>query len=870
MKRSSLLKHSANPAGVLLLAAAALGLSAPQFAYAQGNSPTIQLGSGPAATVPAPPKLNPTNHPITLTIPAMDGTIYIGDIILTIEPNDRIEFSSQRTIELLSRLLTDAAQQNLRAKFSGKAVVTPADFEDTGIGASYNAQNLQLVFAIPPELKAAQALAVAPRGEIIGTFEKPASLSAYMNINSSLDYVEQGGKTGFQNPIFLFDGAAFSHGVELESQGIWQPGNSGTSYQRQGTRLIYDDIGNIVRWTAGDLQTVSQGFQASPDMAGLSVYRSYSILQPEVSVRPSGDQSFRLLRPSSVTISVNGAPVRTLRLDPGTYNLRSFPFSQGANDITVFIQDDTGAQQTLHFSVFFDQTQLAPGISEFGLWGGVNAPLEAGGPHYTNELQITGFYRRGITQELTLGVNFQANKDTKQYGAQALWGSPIGTFGLDVAGSHVHGFGDGYAATLTYQRLFEFVGGQGDSLNLAVTTRSKNFGQLTAFTPFTPISTNVPPTIPPVSTPPPTATSSAFFIGNPYKWELSGGYTHAFNEDLYGSLTAHYSKGRDANPNVHDYHAILGYRVTPEIGVTFDVGYQQGTGFESGWGGLISLTWSLTPTSSSTGSFNTRDNDARLSYQNVTGTGVGSYNVAINGERSDIGSGVDGTVNYIANRAQLGLSHFTSFTGALDHVTDQRTSAHVSTALAFADGAVSVGRPVSQAFAIVTKHRSLQNADVIVNPTPQSYTAETGSLGTALESDLTSYVPRTLTVDSPDAPPGYDLGTGSFRVFPPYRAGYRLQVGSDYSVTAIGSLLTAHGDPLTLIAGKAIEVANPTREPIAIFTNGQGRFGIAGLKPGRWRIEMPTEPMTTYYLDIPDNAVGVVRAGDLKPSETGN
>ena len=826
-------------------------------AYAQNG---MTVGSGPAsATVPAAQKLNPTGHAITLTIPAMVGTGYVGDVNLTIEANDNLQFASGRTLELLSQVLNDTTLQNLRSKFSGKAVLSPSDFEGTGISVSYDPQTLQLLFNIPPNMTAARNIAIAPRGEILGSFQRPANFSAFTNILGSLDYVEQGAKTGLQDPVFQIDSGIWMHGFEAENQGVWQPGVRGAEYQRQGSRIVYDDTADVIRFTAGDLLPVSQGFQGSPQMAGLSLYRSYGVLQPETSVRPSGDQSFVLSRPATVNVSVNGIQVRTMRLQPGTYNLRDFPFAQGANDITLSIVDDTGAERTLHFNVFFNQTQLAPGISEFGLWAGVEAPLVSYGPHYTGTMAITGYYRRGITQALTLGANFQGDKDTQLLGGQSLFSLPIGTFSLDVAGSHQKHVGDGYAATLTYQRLFEFVGGTGDSLNLAVSTRSRNFQELQS-------GVTVLPT-PIIPTPP-----TPLITNNPYSYELSGSYTHAFDENFYTSLSAHYSKGREGNVDVQDYHAIMGYRISSTFGVTLDTSYQTGTGFQKGFGALLSLTWSMSPSDSIRNDFNTRENDDRLSYQSIHGNGVGAYNIQGTLERADNGSGFQGTANYVGNRGLIGLTHSTSFAGGdLGHVSDQRTSLNVATSVGFADGAASVGQPVSQAFAILKPNSNLGGADVIANPVPNAdyYTAETGWLGTALEGDLAAYVPRTITVEAPNAPPGYDMGAGAYRVLPPYRAGYRLDVGSEYSVTAMGTLLDAHGNPVSLVAGKAIEVDNPSRPPVELFTNSKGRFGISGLKPGKWRVEMLTEPVTVYELDVPENAVGVVRAGDLQPVTMG-
>jgi outer membrane usher protein len=284
---------------------------------------------------------------------------------------------------------------------------------------------------------------------------------------------------------------------------------------------------------------------------------------------------------------------------------------------------------------------------------------------------------------------------------------------------------------------------------------------------------------------------------------------------------------------------------------------------------LVSMTTRLTPFSSLRADYDSRDDRARVSYQALHGQGVGAYNISADLERNSSTSGLNASASYIANRAELGASHFETFDGDFGASLDARTNFRVATSLAVADGAFSIGRPIYDSFAIVKPYASLKGTNVVVNPTPFGYTSETGKLGTALETGLTAYTERTITVDAPNAPAGYDLGSGAFRVFPPYRGGYRLEVGSAYSVTAIGRLLAADGAPIPLLAGKAYEVSEPGREPVLIFTNRDGRFGAQGLRPGKWRIVMPTEPETVYVLEIPERTIGVARVGDLMPSEAG-
>src|SRR3546814_6297032 len=77
---------------------------------------------------------------------------------------------------------------------------------------------------------------------------------------------------------------------------------------------------------------------------------------------------------------------------------------------------------------------------------------------------------------------------------------------------------------------------------------------------------------------------------------------------------------------------------------------------------------------------------------------------------------------------------------------------------------------------------------VEVEQSQGSYQARSGTFGPALYPQIGSYSPRTLVYDVPNASAGLDIGTGSLRVLPPYRAGYVVSVGSDYNVMAIGQL----------------------------------------------------------------------------------
>lgn len=796
---------------------------------------TRVIATPPRTEAAAP--VNTTGRDIRLTVPAKDGTTYLGDISIVLRADQQVEIPADRALQLLSTVLDPSVLDTLRSNFQSIENAQSSDFAQVGVGVRFDPQVLELVFDIPVERRATRSVAISPIDRArIGEVLAPLNSSAYLNVRGSFDLVEDGFDEGFDNPTLLFDGAIRLGDVVAESDAIWSPGSFGRDFQRLGSRLVYDDTASVMRWAAGDLETVGRGFQAAPDIAGISLSRSYSLLNPQQVIRPRGDRSFRLDRPATVEVLVNGQQVRRLQLAPGNYDLSDFPFAQGANDVRLNILDDAGRRETLRFNVFLDQTQLAAGLSEFDISVGVHAPLDQFGPNYSNDPVFSGFYRRGISDYVTLGINAQADDFVQMAGIEAVFATSIGTIGVQASGSHADFVGSGYAAQITFQRLIQTSSGNSDALNLFAERRSAD---------FTPVT---------------------FFLAeNPYEYEVGGGYSHAFSDRFYAGVDGRYGKGRGARPDVASMRVTSGFRVSDRLTLNMEGRYAKDS-LGDEFSAFASLTLRLGRYSSARAEFDSRDNRFRSSYQTLRGSGVGSYNITTDVETSDFGSGISLNGNYFANRAELGISHFGTFDGTFGGSVSQRTNFRLGTSLAVGGGTASIGRPIYDSFAIVKPHKSLEDASVVVDPTPLGYIAETGALGTATMPSLSSYAERTITVDLENAEPGIDIGQGTYRLFPAYRSGYALEVGSDYNVTAIGTMLDVDGQPVSLVAGTATEVAKPDREPITIFTNRQGRFGAAGLAPGQWRLEMLDDNKSTFVIDIPEDSKGVVRLGEITPN----
>jgi outer membrane usher protein len=288
----------------------------------------------------------------------------------------------------------------------------------------------------------------------------------------------------------------------------------------------------------------------------------------------------------------------------------------------------------------------------------------------------------------------------------------------------------------------------------------------------------------------------------------------------------------------------------------------------------VRLSWRPDDRSFADVTHETLDHTTRARYTRYGGDGVGSWSTDVSVENS-AGQGelsASGALSYTGNRARLTVSHHATGdalyglrSSSIDGtIRENRTSVLAETAVAFAGGRVAVGRPVTNSFAIVDTHETLSGRRAEVGRGGGRVEARSDGLGPLLVPDVSAYTTTRLQYDVADLPPGYDLGTGAFDLAPPHRAGYSLEVGSAYTVTAFGTLIGTDGTPVALVTGVARPAHGPAARAVEVFTNRAGRFSAQGLAPGRWTIEMRSGAGDSFVVDVPRGAVGLYDAGTLQ------
>jgi len=859
---------------LLAASVAACTVMLPTFcAFAEAPARDAKTAQAPTAgsdSRAATPRLNPTDRTLSLVVELRSGDRRLGEVAIKIAPGDEISVHKDKFVRACSPLLGRQHAGELRNLTAASGFLSLAVLNARGFRTRFDASTMRLDFAPAVDQRPRRSIRLRRGRDAGAEMETPARFSGYVNVRAAADYVSTSPTedTGLRPPRADIEAALRWKGLVVEAEATYDAADRHDGLPaseslgrfrgltRRSTRLIYDRPEDALRVQAGDIIPPVSGLQRSPDMLGISVERSLRKLQPGRNIRPTGKRSFRISRPSKVRIELNGITVRQIRLDPGQYDLQDLPLQAGANDVRLVITDDLGERRTLEFTSYFDASLLAEDIREWGFSLGIRSQYDGAALTYeTERLIASGFYRRGLTPELTGEAHMQADTEAVMTGAALYSANLLGLFGVEAALSYHTDTAAGAAVEIDWEALRDL--GYGGALRLAADLRTPGFATPGVDKPF-----------------------------ERYWLSLLASYSRPLPFDIRATFSGRYALASDRarrRYGTHDLYSIglgLSTRLRPTVGLGLSLRYSSrplrvslrddpDDANDGEWRASLRLSWRPDPDTYADARFESGNATSSVSAETTKRTPEDTWTTRIeavhDAPADDLG--LEGTLFYSGNRLTATIAHDASLDANWLETRrrlfdDQRTTVHVGTAIAFADGVWSVGPPVGPGgFALVAPHETLDDRRVILGHRKRPR-AVSDMFGPALVTDLPSYVPTQIRYDVEDLPIGYDLGDGVFDLRAPYKAGYALRIGSAHSVTAFGTLIGRDGEAVALLTGTA-KPEDGSTAPVSVFTNGSGRFGAQGLAPGRWIIEMASAPVARFILDIPKGTKGLYRAGTL-------
>jgi outer membrane usher protein len=799
-------------------------------------------GNGAGAAVNAS---GDTANGMTLTMPVKDHGFKLSDVIVLASADGAIHLQRQSFLNAIRPVFRDQAWQALDAGLPKSEYVSLEQVAAAGLISAYNSENLEIT--IEPRVEQ------RPRGEIRGTLggrgapadvEQPAAFSGFLNMYAGIGYERYAGAPGtFEIPALLFDGATRWNNFVLEGEA--QVDADG-QFARRHTRLVYDFPDKAIRVSAGDISLRPYGSFSMPPLLGVAIERSYSELQPTRNIRPTGKRSFRIERHSEVQVIANGREVRRLRLSPGEYDLDDLPLSSGTNDIKLKITDEFGKEEFVDFAILFNRTLLEPGMSEWSVSGGLKAQAGSDEPSYDAEIPIlSGLYRRGLSETLTGSISGQASADTGLFGFNALTQLAYGLLSFDTAASITVngdlGWSFGGDFEIDTDQLWDEIG----ALSFGIEVEGSDF-----------------------------VSSLEQMPADAMRMRISGSLSQPLPAGLTGNISGYFQLSEAETDNGFGTSISVNRVVSNDLTISLSGSYEERGQSDNGDRGKVSLLARLNYRPSRESYLTIQYDGTSKKTTGAAGTNFaeGSWRTSFDVELENLPQ-IDGgeterlastDLFYSDSRIEVNASHSRSFKRLGNDLNSKRTLVNVGTAVAFADGNIAVGRPVRGGFAIVSPHKSLENSQVKLDTFQDKHRAESDGLGPLLVSDISAYAPSSVPYDVDDLPLGYDIGTGSFNFVAPYKAGYSLTIGSDFAVTAMGTLEDVEGKPVALKA-MLISMDGQSAKKIQSFTNGAGRFTAQGLKAGAWTIELNDAPSIRYSVNVPEDATGFFELGALKP-----
>ncbi|MGJ3230906.1 MAG: fimbria/pilus outer membrane usher protein [Oceanicaulis sp.] len=732
----------------------------------------------------------------------------------------------------LTGVLSDTAQAALTGL--GAAPVPVESIRALGLDIVLDPAALTVVVSVPPALRAPFQASLAadwaaPGEDAIraegGAIGVTGALSLFDTLDDGRDPAAELDLDGFAN-IGGYAGIS----VDFGGRYLVRP-DGGSRFERRPVYAFKDDPARARRWSAGEL-TVDLGAQTgAASVLGAAFEIDRQGLQPSRNIRPTGARSLVLERRSTVEVFVNGVLVDRFVAEAGPVELSDIPMANLSNDVSIVVEDGFGRREMDRFSLSADVSLLQPGLTEAALTAGFARRERDGGTSYDLDRPVAGLrYARGLTPSLTVGGALGASEAVTSAGLVAARAALGGVVQAGVTTSRSQAAGDGAAARLEF-RGGPYLDERNAFVALRVETLSEDFASFDDPESFSDLA-----------------------------WTAGGDVRFDLTDTISGGVAA-FAEGRHGADRGAASLAVSLDRRFGAVAVSASLRHTRFDGRDPETGVFITLSRSLGERGAAAASYDSFTDTSRVEVRRSgrAGPGWGAARAAAvrRGEETDLSVSVSGETERAALR--LDADHRPASAGAAERTA---YSVRAQSGLAFSGGRLGVGVDPGDGFAMVERHASLKDAEILVRRgSAERAAGRADRLGPAVLSLAAPYRVQRLQVDARNLPAGYDLGPGAYDVEPGALTGVRVKVGREAFRTAVATL-RHEGEPVALRLGEL--TALDTGETRSFFTNRAGRAAFNGLAPGRYEARLDGRAGLGFTFEISEESEAYVRLGDIE------
>ena len=728
---------------------------------------------------------------------------------------------------------------NIIDKFKDEdGFVVFSNLNKLSIKTKLNRLTMQVEVSLPLEKKKERSLSGKSQSHREKPNTEPANVSAVLNFAASQSF-DWNKSHSYNTKNLVVTPYINLFGICIEGEGTYQQstGNKG-KFHRDYTTVVYDWAEADTMFRLGDVFCRTLSFQNPPRILGVGINKE---VERERSEGFSSPIRITLLKKSTIEVYSNDHLIRTrTNVAPGTYILDDISYINGANDIKIKIIDESGREEILDKSFFYESSYVPQGKFTFsGSYGypEINDPIKGRYDKKNPILSLTLKY--GLLSSVEIGFGLLKTKTGK-------------TLSYEIRNKNILGHFDFKFATSRYKENHENLSGQifyaqYNSLSIPLFNKTNLSFSVSI------------------------KKSDNFF--RPYlapkeenfdkKNEIWDDFLKK-EENIKGkSTTVSY---RASLSNIFSCNAGFSYSQNK----TFEKKFTRYYSFDISRGFNLNNDWfSSANLSANFCRSNKSDGEKRKSFgiycslslkNNVNlssgySKSDGKYNSYISMSHSPENTNFkyDLTTEKSKNTTSVKINTNYSnsiFLGRLNYAKNNHGSSSanigIESALYFADGRFAVARANHSdgGFVIVTPRKDLEKIKFI------SRDIESGFLGGGAvlsNSRISSSVSR---IDLRDVPDNINLKQDTIVSEGQYRRGFIVDIQGTKSITANGILVDSQGKPLEKITGFAINKDNTDELPVSFFTNSDGEFSLMGLKPGKYKLTVNVRNTESIELEI--------------------
>ena len=712
-----------------------------------------------------------------------------------------------------------------------------AFLEENNIYTDYDEQLLEFRLTIPPEYIKARTseLGYSKAPDSIDYALSPSKYSSYLNVrfgqNIHFSHVET--ESGPRRPFTVnFDGALNVYRVVLEGFGEY---SEYTSWRRSMTRLVYDQPELMLRYYLGDLSIPVFGYQTSPSMGGFAITKDFH-LQPYTTTQPETMNGIVILRPSIVEVYANEVLMEKISVEPGPFNLRQASLNHGINNVKIIIRNDIGDVETIDIDSYFNSLQLKKDLDQYSFNIGVTSQQYHNNIEYdTDDPIVSMFYRRGVSNRITLSSYTQAKLDQVMFGIGSNLGSTFGNFDLDLAISST----DSVSTDNAFRLSYNFFNNNFEAnpfrrqWRASIEYSGRRFARMNELTP-----------------------------DNHTSYVLTGSVNQNITETITGSISASYGLGREGYDDTYTYSLSVAKRISRSMRISCTISTREKSDLHDELRASLNFTFNPPINHMFNSTYDSKDQSGRVNwnYNTLDGSIINSFSTN-HSENSPLY--ISNRTSYTGHRGSVSLAY--DFNELDDGNHSNNFNFAGNTGFVFVDGHFGWTKLVNNSFALIKQDQVLKDYKVGINRTGSgNYQYMSDKFGPAVYSTLSPYKVQEFDIELPDLPIGYEVNSEGHVLFPSYKSGFLIDLKGKAYLFARGRLVDKNDKPMVNVTAELVPFGKYSEDYTTIFTNKGGYFYAYGLKPGSYKLFLDSEKYDPIIVRIARNTeAGYCKLGTL-------